>query len=37
MLQEIAMTDLHAFAVAAAIYGGAFLYGLVMLLLRRPY
>ena len=37
MLQEIAMTDRHAFAVAAAIYGGAFLYGLVMLLLRRPY
>ena len=31
------MTDRHAFAVAAAIYGGAFLYGLVMLLLRRPY
>lgn len=37
MLQEIAMTDRHAFAVAAAIYGGAFLYGLVMLLMRRPY
>lgn len=37
MLQEIAMTDRHAFAAAAAIYGGAFLYGLVMLLMRRPY
>lgn len=37
MFQEIAMTDRHAFAVAAAIYGGAFLYGLIMLLLRRAY
>jgi ABC-type uncharacterized transport system permease subunit len=37
MLEEIAMTDRHAFAVAAAIYGSAFLYGLVMLLMRRPY
>lgn len=31
------MTDRHAFTVAATIYGGAFAYGLVMLLLRRPY
>ncbi len=37
MLNEIAMTDRHTFAVAATIYGGAFLYGLAMLLLRRPY
>jgi len=37
MLDELAMTDRHAFAVAAAIYGGAFLFGLVMLLLKRPY
>lgn len=37
MLDSIAMTDRHAFAVAAAIYGGAFLFGLVMLLLKRPY
>lgn len=37
MLQQIAMTDRHAFAAAAAIYGGAFIYGLVLLLLRRPY
>lgn len=37
MMQNIAMTDRHAFAVAAVIYGGAFVYGLIMLLLRRPY
>lgn len=37
MLQEIAMTDRQALTVAAAIYGGAFLFGLAMLLLRRPY
>jgi|GEM_PF-97833 len=37
MLNEIAMTDRNAFAVAAAIYGGAFLFGLVSLLLRRAY
>jgi ABC-type uncharacterized transport system permease subunit len=37
MLQEIAMTDQHAFGFAAAIYGGAFLFGLIALLIRRPY
>jgi ABC-type uncharacterized transport system permease subunit len=37
MLQEIAMTDRNAFAFAAIIYGGAFLFGLVALLIRRPY
>ncbi|MFT5836638.1 MAG: HemX protein [Candidatus Azotimanducaceae bacterium] len=37
MFDSIAMTDRHAFAVAAAIYGGAFLFGLIMLLLKRPY
>ncbi len=37
MLDSIAMTDRHAFAVAAAIYGGAFLFGLAMLRLKRPY
>lgn len=37
MLNEIAMTDHTAFAVAAAIYGGVFLFGLVALLLRRAY
>jgi len=31
------MTDRQALTVAAAIYGGAFLFGLAMLLLRRPY
>jgi ABC-type uncharacterized transport system permease subunit len=37
MLNEIAMTDRNTFAVAAAIYGGAFLFGLVALLARRAY
>lgn len=37
MLDSIAMTDRHAFAAAAAIYGGTFLFGLVMLSLKRPY
>ena len=37
MLDSIAMTDRHAFAVAAAIYGGAFLFGLIRLLLKHSY
>lgn len=37
MLSELALTDRAAFATGAAIYGIAFLLGLVMLLLRRPY
>ncbi|MGB0742917.1 MAG: cytochrome C assembly family protein [Opitutales bacterium] len=37
MLNELALTDRAAFAAAAAIYGAAFLLGLLMLLLRRPY
>ena len=37
MLEEIAMTDRNAFAVAAAIYGAAFLYGLFVLLSKRVY
>lgn len=37
MLEEIAMIDRNAFAVAAAIYGGAFLYGLITLLFKRAY
>lgn len=37
MLSELALTDRAAFATGAAIYGVAFLLGLVMLLLRRPY
>lgn len=37
MLHEIVMTDQNAFAVAAAIYGGAFVFGLVALLMRRAY
>ncbi|WPJ94511.1 cytochrome c biogenesis protein CcsA [Coraliomargarita algicola] len=37
MLNEIAMTDKNAFAVAAAIYGGAFTFGLVTLLMRHVY
>lgn len=37
MFEEIAMTDRNAFAVAAAIYGGAFLYGLITLLAKRNY
>jgi ABC-type uncharacterized transport system permease subunit len=37
MLNELALTDRAAFAAGAAIYGIAFLLGLVTLLLRRPY
>jgi ABC-type uncharacterized transport system permease subunit len=37
MLNQLAMTDRNAFAVAALIYGAAFCYGLITLLLRRPY
>ena len=37
MLSELAMTDRTAFAIGAAIYGAAFLLGLVTLLLRKPY
>jgi len=37
MINELAMTDRLAFAAAAAIYGGAFIFGLVTLLLKRPY
>lgn len=37
MLSELALTDRAAFATGAAIYSIAFLLGLVMLLLRRPY
>ena len=37
MLEDIAMTDRNAFAVAAAIYGGAFIYGLIALLAKRAY
>lgn len=37
MLSELALTDRAAFATGAGIYGVAFLLGLVMLLLRRPY
>ena len=37
MLDQIAMTDQTAFAVAAAIYSGSFLMGLVTLLLKRAY
>lgn len=37
MLSELALTDRSAFATGTAIYGLAFLLGLVMLLLRRPY
>ena len=37
MLNEIAMTDTNAFAVAAAIYGAAFAFGLIALLMRRAY
>ena len=37
MFNEIAMTDRSPFAIAAAIYGGAFLLGLVTLLMRRAY
>ncbi|MGB0408982.1 MAG: cytochrome C assembly family protein [Opitutales bacterium] len=37
MLSELAITDRMAFAVGAIIYGSAFLFGLVRLLLRKPY
>lgn len=37
MLSDIALTDRTVFALAAGIYGCAFLLGLVSLLLRRPY
>ena len=37
MFNEITMTDGTAFKVAAAIYGGAFLFGLISLLMRRAY
>lgn len=37
MLEDIAMTDRNAFMVAAAIYGAAFLYGLIVLLAKRAY
>lgn len=37
MLSDIAMTDRTVFALAAGIYGSAFLVGLVTLLARRPY
>ena len=37
MLNEIIMTDRMTFAIAAAIYGGAFLFGLISLLMRRAY
>lgn len=37
MLEDIAMTDRNAFAVAATIYGGAFVYGLIVLLAKKAY
>ena len=37
MFNEIIMTDRTTFAIAAAIYGGAFLFGLISLLMRRAY
>lgn len=37
MLSELALTDRAAFAVAAGIYGIAFLLGLAMLIRRGPY
>ena len=37
MLNEIIITDRMTFAIAAAIYGGAFLFGLISLLMRRAY
>lgn len=37
MFSELALTDRAAFATGAAMYGLAFLLGLVTLLLRRPY
>ena len=37
MFNEIIMTDRTTFAIAAAIYGAAFLFGLISLLMRRAY
>lgn len=37
MFNEIIMTDRTSFAIAAATYGGAFLFGLISLLMRRAY
>ena len=37
MFNEITITDGTAFKVAAAVYGGAFLFALVVLLMRRAY
>ena len=37
MLQEIAMTDRIAFGIGAAIYLAAFVFGGIMLLLKKPY
>ena len=37
MFEDFAITDRFAFGLAAAVYAGAFLFGLIMLLLRRPY
>ncbi len=37
MFNEIIMTDRISFAIAAATYGGAFLFGLISLLMRRAY
>ena len=37
MFKEIIMTDRTLFAIAAATYGGAFLLGLISLLMRRAY
>ena len=37
MFNEIIMTDRTTFAIAAAIYVGAFLFGLISLLMRRAY
>jgi HemX protein len=37
MLNEIAISDRDAFAIGAAMYSAAFLFGLITLLLRKPY
>jgi ABC-type uncharacterized transport system permease subunit len=37
MLNEIAITDRDALAIGAAIYSAAFLFGLITLLIRKPY
>ncbi len=37
MLNDIAMTDRDAFAIGALVYLGAFLFGLINLLIRKPY